>query len=177
MAALWVKMNLPPFLAYLNSSSSLDYLLGALSSRERQVSLYPTFVQRSSKSTPSRIFLNSLVPISPSSYTHDVTEFEFNSLNPRSQEQLKRSAATNLQASQPPAQQWGYYTPAAQPERLRRVGMFLDCFLPNSYLFKHFFADWLRDRVYFEGLSKDDNYARQRLGYRAPNIFVMDLTS
>jgi hypothetical protein len=59
-----------------------------------------------------------------SSYTeHDITEIEFNQLNPRSQDQLRRSATTNLQASQPQTQPWGYYTPAAQPERLRRVGM------------------------------------------------------
>jgi len=89
---------------------------------------------------------------------HDITEAEFSKLNPRSQDQLRRSAATNHQTSQPPTQAWGYYTPAAQPERLRRV-------------------DWLRERVYFEGLSRDDNYARQRLGYRAPNVFIMDLTS
>jgi len=89
---------------------------------------------------------------------HDVTEAEFNKLNPRSQDQLRRSAASNIQASQPQTQPWGYYTPAAQPERLRRV-------------------DWLRERVYFEGLSRDDNYARQRLGYRASNVFIMDLTS
>jgi len=88
---------------------------------------------------------------------HDITEPEFNSLNPRSQDQLRRSAASNLQASQPQTQPWGYYTPAAQPERLRRV-------------------DWLRDKIYFEGLSRDDNYAKQRLGYRAPNVFIMDLT-
>jgi len=89
---------------------------------------------------------------------HDITEIEFNQLNPRSQDQLKRSAAANLQASQPQTQPWGYYTPAAQPERLRRV-------------------DWLRERVYFEGLSRDDNYARHRLGYRASNVFIMDLIS
>lgn len=64
-----------------------------------------------------------------SSYTeHDITEVEFNQLNPRSQDQLRRSAASNLQASQPQTQPWGYYTPAAQPERLRRVGMFYSFF-------------------------------------------------
>jgi len=89
---------------------------------------------------------------------HDITEAEFNKLNPRSQDQLRRSAASNIQTAQPQTQPWGYYTPAAQPERLRRV-------------------DWLRERVYFEGLSRDDNYARHRLGYKAPNVFIMDLTS
>jgi len=90
---------------------------------------------------------------------HDITETEFNQLNPRSQDQVRRRAANNHQSTQPQGQ-WpvGYYTPAAPPERLRRV-------------------DWLRDKVYFEGLSRDDNYSRQRLGYRAPNVFIMDLGS
>jgi hypothetical protein len=38
-------------------------------------------------------------------------------------------------------------------------------------------ADWLRERVYFEGLMKKDQYAIGRLGYKAPNIFVMMLAS
>ena len=124
-----------------------------------------------------------------SSYTeHDITEVEFNQLNPRSQDQLRRSAASNLQASQPQTQPWGYYTPAAQPERLRRVGMFYSFFsIPQKIsiaemnecflLVFSFVLDWLRERVYFEGLSRDDNYARQRLGYRASNVFIMDLIS
>jgi hypothetical protein len=36
--------------------------------------------------------------------------------------------------------------------------------------------DWLRDRVYFEALVRDDNYAKSRLGFKAPNIFIMELT-
>ena len=71
-----------------------------------------------------------------SRYTeHDITEAEFNKLNPRSQDQLRRSAAANLQASQPQTQPWGYYTPAAQPERLRRVGMSIYHFLSSSLFF------------------------------------------
>ncbi|KAF8188337.1 hypothetical protein BJ912DRAFT_968507 [Pholiota molesta] len=91
---------------------------------------------------------------------HDVSDAEFASLNPRGQDQLKRSAATNFNHLQPQGANspWGYYTPQQGPDRLRRV-------------------DWLRERVYFEGLSRDDNYARNRLGFRAPNIFIMDLTS
>jgi hypothetical protein len=132
-------------------------------------------------------FFNSQVPITfsffqhPSYTEHDVSEAEFGKLNQRSQDQLRRSAAANLQASQPQTQPWGYYTPAAQPERLRRVGMsILPFFLYPKYLISFdvfFFADWLRERVYFEGLSRDDGYARQRLGYRAPNVFIMDLIS
>ncbi|KDR81938.1 hypothetical protein GALMADRAFT_240269 [Galerina marginata CBS 339.88] len=90
---------------------------------------------------------------------HDVTDAEFAYLNGRMQEHVKRTAAANYANTQPQtAQAWGYYTPQAGPDRIRRV-------------------DWLRERVYFEGLTKDDNYTRSRLGFRAPNIFVMELTS
>ena len=94
------------------------------------------------------------------SYTdHDITDAEFGSLNQRMQEQIKRTAAANFQQMQPPTQGgWGGYYPSAGPDRLRRV-------------------DWLRERVYFEGLVKDDNYGQGRLGFKAPNIFVMDLVS
>ena len=37
-------------------------------------------------------------------------------------------------------------------------------------------ADWLRDKVYFQALEKNDNYAISRLGFKAPNIFKMDLS-
>jgi hypothetical protein len=37
--------------------------------------------------------------------------------------------------------------------------------------------DWLRERVFFEGLRKRDTYAVSRLGFKAPNIFVMDLVA
>ena len=90
---------------------------------------------------------------------------------------MRRCAASNLQAAQPQAQQWAYYTPAAQPDRLRRVGMSTYFFISSLILLTCFSLDWLRDRVYFEGLSKDDNYAKTRLGYRAPNVFIMDLIS
>ena len=86
--------------------------------------------------------LSSNLQTSADSYTeHDITEIEFNQLNPRSQDQLKRSAASNLQASQPQSQPWGYYTPAAQPERLRRVGMSIPFFfLLFSLLYCLFFS-------------------------------------
>ncbi|KAF8968272.1 hypothetical protein BDZ97DRAFT_1799645 [Flammula alnicola] len=91
---------------------------------------------------------------------HDITDVEFGSLNARGQEQLKRTAAVNFNHLQQPSGTWGgYYTPQQPgPDRLRRL-------------------DWLRERVYFEGVSRDDNYARSRLGFRAPNIFIMELTS
>lgn len=46
----------------------------------------------------------------------------------------------------------------------------LSCFLIVA-------TDWLRERIYFEGLVKDDKYAKIRLGFSAPNIFLMQLVS
>lgn len=94
------------------------------------------------------------------SYTdHDITQAEFNTLNARMQEHVKRTAAANIQHLQPQSQQaaWGYY-PMAAPDRLRRV-------------------DWLREKVYFDGLVRDDSYARSRLGFKAPDVFVMELVT
>ncbi|KAF9050244.1 hypothetical protein BJ165DRAFT_1342466 [Panaeolus papilionaceus] len=92
---------------------------------------------------------------------NDVTEAEFTNLNNRSQDQIRRTAAHNaVQSGQGAQHQWpGYYPPQAAPERIRRV------------------ADWLREKVYFEGLCKDPSYAKQRLGFQAPNIFIMELTA
>ncbi|KAJ7084821.1 hypothetical protein B0H15DRAFT_951317 [Mycena belliarum] len=86
-----------------------------------------------------------------------VTDTEFAALPPRLQEQVKRMAAHNSQAG---AGQWsGYYaTPPVAPNRYKRV-------------------DWLRERTFFEGLRKSDPYSVSRLGFKAPNIFVMDLVA
>ncbi|TFK34909.1 hypothetical protein BDQ12DRAFT_689033 [Crucibulum laeve] len=92
---------------------------------------------------------------------HNVTEPEFAALPPRVQEQIKRAAIHNMQnQNQGHAQgAWAaYYTPAVAPNRYRRV-------------------DWLRERTYFECLRKNDTYAVQRLGFKAPNIFIMELAS
>jgi hypothetical protein len=78
-------------------------------------------------------------------------------LNPRMQEQIKRTATVNHQHANPQQASWGYYPPAP-PDRLKRV-------------------DWLRERVYFEGLARDDSYARSRLGFKAPDVFVMELVT
>ncbi|KAF5344281.1 hypothetical protein D9758_012365 [Tetrapyrgos nigripes] len=79
------------------------------------------------------------------------TDGEIASLPPRLQEQVKRASAARTQG-------WagGYYTPAAAPTRHKRI-------------------DWLRDRIFFERLHKEDNYAASRLGFRAPNIFQYTL--
>ncbi|KAG6332775.1 hypothetical protein ID866_6310 [Astraeus odoratus] len=84
-----------------------------------------------------------------------ITEQEFNSLPPRLQEQVKRVAANNQQ----PGNNWAmYYNTPAPPNRYKRV-------------------DWLRDKIYFDWLVKKDTYSISRLGFKAPNIFVMNLCS
>jgi len=84
-----------------------------------------------------------------------VTDSEFSSLPPRLQDALRRTATNNQNNSAG----WNvYYTPAQVPNRYKRV-------------------DWLRDKVYFDGLLKNDHYAINRLGYKAPNIFVMQVAS
>jgi len=88
-------------------------------------------------------------------YTENqVTDAEFGSLPQRIQEQMKRAAVNNLATAQPNQGSW-YHHPAP-PSRFKRV-------------------DWLRERMYFEGLRRDDDYVQSRLGFKAPNIFVMDL--
>ncbi|KAL0947674.1 hypothetical protein HGRIS_013762 [Hohenbuehelia grisea] len=83
---------------------------------------------------------------------HFVTDAEFQALPPRLQDQIRRMAANS-------AGNWNmYYTPAAAaPSRYKRV-------------------DWLRDRQYFDGMRKDPSYVASRLGFKAPNIFIMSLT-
>lgn len=36
-------------------------------------------------------------------------------------------------------------------------------------------SDWLREKVYFDGLIPDKKYATTRLGFHAPNVFVVTL--
>ncbi|KIO00137.1 hypothetical protein M404DRAFT_1004060 [Pisolithus tinctorius Marx 270] len=88
-------------------------------------------------------------------YTENyVSEQEFNSLPPRLQEHVKRAAANNQQAAN-----WQmYYNTPTPPSRYKRV-------------------DWLRDKIYFDYLTKKDTYSVSRLGFKAPNIFVMCLAS
>ncbi|TRM55495.1 hypothetical protein BD626DRAFT_525371 [Schizophyllum amplum] len=94
-------------------------------------------------------------------YTQEyVTEAEIAALSPRVHDHIQRTAAhrvNNQTYNAPPT--WGGYTPASPvPNRFQRV-------------------DWLRDRMFFEGVRKDPDYTRGRLGFDAPNIFVMTLTS
>ncbi|KAF5386766.1 hypothetical protein D9615_002008 [Tricholomella constricta] len=88
---------------------------------------------------------------------HNVTDAEFASIPPRLQEQIKRIAANYNAANAPAGPYAGYYTPAVPPPQLKRV-------------------NWLREKVYFEALHRNDAYAISRLGFKAPNIFVMLLS-
>ncbi|KAA1477677.1 hypothetical protein DENSPDRAFT_844860 [Dentipellis sp. KUC8613] len=92
-------------------------------------------------------------------YTENlITEAELGACPPRVQETIKRAAQINAQNA---AAGWGqqFYSPAPPtPNRYRRI-------------------DWLRDRHFFDSVIKDDGYAVSRLGFRAPNIFVMKLAA
>ncbi|KAH9977041.1 hypothetical protein BGW80DRAFT_1435832 [Lactifluus volemus] len=86
-----------------------------------------------------------------------VTEPELAATQPRIQERIKQVAARN--AAHVGGPQWnGFYSsPAPTPlNRLKRV-------------------DWLCEAHFFDQLIRDDRYAEQRLGFAAPNVFVMKL--
>lgn len=39
-------------------------------------------------------------------------------------------------------------------------------------------TDWLRDRLFFESMGRGEgDYIKGRLGYNAPNVFVVKLTA
>ena len=111
------------------------------------------------------------------SYTdHYVTDAEFGALPPRLQEQVKRTAMHNLsQAAGWPQQM--YYTPAAPPNRYKRVGAFgfFSSHLHTEFHRVCYATDWLRERIFFEGLKLNGSYTTQRLGFKAPNVFIMSL--
>ncbi|EKM83168.1 hypothetical protein AGABI1DRAFT_111655 [Agaricus bisporus var. burnettii JB137-S8] len=87
-----------------------------------------------------------------SEYTNNaITDAEMGELPQRLKDQIKGTAQRNQQPAG-----YGMYTPGGV--RCRRV-------------------DWLRDRHFFEGLRKDEAYAKRRLGFSAPNVFIMDLNS
>jgi len=84
-----------------------------------------------------------------------VTEGEFSALPPIMQDRVKRTAVTREMGGM-----MGHYPSVANfpINRIRRI-------------------DWIRERVFFNGLERDDDFARKRLGFAAPNIFVLHLIS
>ncbi|CCM04525.1 uncharacterized protein FIBRA_06706 [Fibroporia radiculosa] len=103
---------------------------------------------------PAGVTLNDICSTLWREYTDNtVTDKELEVLQPRIQDQIKRFAAGTASSA------WQqYYSPS--PNTASRVKR----------------CDWLRDRQFFEKLSRRDNYAKQRLGYSAANIFVMTLS-
>lgn len=96
---------------------------------------------------------------------------EFESLSPRVQDQVRRHAAASANNGM-----FSYFSPAQLPTRFRRVGK---CLCYNNLALTQYpcDTDWLRDKVFFEKLVRRDQYAKSRLGFSAPNIFVMLLNS
>jgi len=90
-----------------------------------------------------------------------ITDAEFGSLGVREQERVRRASLNNqmsvMQSGGGQGGMNGWYSPNAMmggPKTLKR-------------------ADWLRDKIFFDGLEVDDDYSLKRLGFKAPNIFVM----
>jgi hypothetical protein len=108
---------------------------------------------------------------------HNMTEAEWNSLPVREQERVRRANMTNQMNANPTAG-WNqaYFSPPAM----------------NSKNFRR--ADWLKDKMsvhnwqllrllthfitsFFDGLEQDDDYSAKRLGFKAPNVFIMSFCS
>ena len=103
-----------------------------------------------------------------------MTDKEFESLPVRVQEHIKRLAASN--AAQQNGMYTGFYSPANVPSRFRRVGTYRHVLYPFATLMLSCsMIDWLRDKIYFERLVRKDQYVKNRLGFTAPNIYVMSL--
>ncbi|KAI0291413.1 hypothetical protein BC826DRAFT_1022782 [Russula brevipes] len=84
-----------------------------------------------------------------------ITEAELAASQPRIQERIKQVAARNAASLGGP--QWNtFYSSPAPLNRLKRV-------------------DWLCEAHFFDQMHRDERYAEQRLGFTAPNIFVMKL--
>jgi len=73
----------------------------------------------------------------------------------------------------------------AYQERVRRTAVVRETGGQGSYWSTHATIpvnrcrriDWLQARVFFERLDRDDDFAKTRLGFAAPNIFCLTLTA
>ncbi|KAG9001594.1 hypothetical protein FRB94_003681 [Tulasnella sp. JGI-2019a] len=93
-----------------------------------------------------------------------ITDAELDTLPSRTRDQIKR-AAQNAQQIYGGAGGWGgagmYYgspSPGGSGSRLPR-------------------SAWLRDRIFFDGLEKDEDAATKQIGFKASNVFCMMVTS
>ncbi|KIO25584.1 hypothetical protein M407DRAFT_208956 [Tulasnella calospora MUT 4182] len=90
-----------------------------------------------------------------------ITDAELDTLPPRTRDQVRRAAQNAQQIYGAPGWGGGYYgspSPGGNGQRLSR-------------------SAWLRDRIFFDGLEKDDDFAVKQLGFKASNIFCMQVTS
>lgn len=116
------------------------------------------------------------------SYQNDVTQREFESLSPRSQDVLRRYTAQRAQSGVWSGQP---YPPQYTPNRFKRYGKRLPTVTPENLLRSLrrdivlrqsvvcMISDWLLDKQYFDSMGREDRYAVQRLGFAAPNIFIV----
>ncbi|KAG8924309.1 hypothetical protein FRC03_008881 [Tulasnella sp. 419] len=91
-----------------------------------------------------------------------ITDAELDTLPSRAREQVKRAAVSASQIYGAPGG-WGgggYYASPSPGGNQR---------LPRSA--------WLKDRIFFDGLEKDDDYALKAIGFKASNVFIMSVTS
>lgn len=87
-----------------------------------------------------------------------ITEAEFNELPPREQDRVQR-VALKREAGRSANGFMGQWDAASTValSRCKRI-------------------DWLHGRVFFDGLERDDEFAKKRLGYSAPNVFKLTLS-
>ena len=90
------------------------------------------------------------------------------------QDRVKRTAANRGMGYQP-ISPWNAEIPH---QRCIRVGT-SSCFAVSLFLMLDHFKilDWLRDKRFFDGMEHDDAFAKERLGFAAPNVLVMSLIS
>ncbi|KAH8100323.1 hypothetical protein BXZ70DRAFT_183977 [Cristinia sonorae] len=84
---------------------------------------------------------------------NDLTTKEFEGLPPRLQDMIRRYAASQ----QAHSGGWPYGQVPSQPPPLRRV-------------------DLLREKIWFDRLDTNPRYTESRLGFSAPNIFILHLS-
>jgi len=92
-----------------------------------------------------------------------ITDPELSTLPSRTQDQVRR-AAQNAQQIYGAGGGWSggggmFYAPS--PGRAERLARFA----------------WLRDRIFFDGLEKDDDFSVKQIGFKASNVFCMQVTS
>jgi len=89
-------------------------------------------------------------------YDELITEPEWSSLSAHHQHLIKRAQGVGMAALHSPG---GFQYMAQNPSMIRAHR-----------------RDWLLEKAFLEELHVDDEYANNRLGFKAPNVLVMELT-